>query len=722
MRYIAFLIACLLSSPALSQSSGNFTNGPPPLSAQQLNSAFQRKADYPYAGPIGGVVITGPAAVGFVPIGTGATTAVWANPFTNSLTQALIGTATAQQLGKWEISADTLNASSQVYSTDALREHFFGGQQGGRTIGADYLVQTAIAAAGSPLYYVTDSALVQTNSGDGGTGTGLESSKGFYYARNDIAKCGGANIALCTVAEDDLMTAANYTGTTNIGRMIWNFESVQGTVLDAGLAFVSGPQVGANFGGGPWGPGVGFHNGIVFGEFAYSGLVPLDSGATILGTYFTSLSHIPVANGIDLSGFSFSGDAFKCGSVSGAYGTPVCTIDGNGNFTGAGIELLGKSALNSSILEQIYPANGLGKGIYVGHNLTGSQTPQAVLDEINVTADNAAVTGGIYGFGVNFSSGGSSLIGNRVAIEGSVSVSSISASAGSPYFIGGAFSATSSANLNGTNTSSGASGAIQGLITQTTASSGATDLLEVAATEFDILVASGATTRIKLGTSVVQNATDAVQGAVYDAAYMASSNAGAVGWKAIFQASDSNGQSPLASTGTLMNLQFANSTTIGNGIDLTNGGSNITITNYAFKSPNFSVAGNGNTIIDGSLVVNYTSVISSAPVTLHATTNQDVVLFASVNSGPALTSVNDAGNAYEPFTINGSTTYIQNAGVNAITISGSQAATFSGTVGLTPATWTDTQTCTAGQISVDASYIYACTATNTVKRAALSTF
>lgn len=44
------------------------------------------------------------------------------------------------------------------------------------------------------------------------------------------------------------------------------------------------------------------------------------------------------------------------------------------------------------------------------------------------------------------------------------------------------------------------------------------------------------------------------------------------------------------------------------------------------------------------------------------------------------------------------------------------------TFGLTPATWTDTQTCTAGQISVDASYVYVCTASNTVKRAALSTF
>jgi hypothetical protein len=42
--------------------------------------------------------------------------------------------------------------------------------------------------------------------------------------------------------------------------------------------------------------------------------------------------------------------------------------------------------------------------------------------------------------------------------------------------------------------------------------------------------------------------------------------------------------------------------------------------------------------------------------------------------------------------------------------------------GVAPSTWTDTQACTAGQVSVDASYIYICTATNVVKRTALTTF
>jgi hypothetical protein len=43
-------------------------------------------------------------------------------------------------------------------------------------------------------------------------------------------------------------------------------------------------------------------------------------------------------------------------------------------------------------------------------------------------------------------------------------------------------------------------------------------------------------------------------------------------------------------------------------------------------------------------------------------------------------------------------------------------------IGLLPVTWADNQTCVAGQVTVDANFIYVCTSTNTVKRAALSTF
>jgi hypothetical protein len=45
-----------------------------------------------------------------------------------------------------------------------------------------------------------------------------------------------------------------------------------------------------------------------------------------------------------------------------------------------------------------------------------------------------------------------------------------------------------------------------------------------------------------------------------------------------------------------------------------------------------------------------------------------------------------------------------------------------GVLSLSPSTWADNQTCEAGQVSVDASFLYVCTAMNTVKRVALSSF
>ena len=50
---------------------------------------------------------------------------------------------------------------------------------------------------------------------------------------------------------------------------------------------------------------------------------------------------------------------------------------------------------------------------------------------------------------------------------------------------------------------------------------------------------------------------------------------------------------------------------------------------------------------------------------------------------------------------------------------------FGAPFGLPQAPWADApdaRPCAAGQISVDANYIYVCTATNTLKRAALSSF
>lgn len=53
---------------------------------------------------------------------------------------------------------------------------------------------------------------------------------------------------------------------------------------------------------------------------------------------------------------------------------------------------------------------------------------------------------------------------------------------------------------------------------------------------------------------------------------------------------------------------------------------------------------------------------------------------------------------------------------------GAANMTLSGVLGMPQSTWANNQTCTAGQIAADASFIYVCTATNTVKRVALTAF
>lgn len=76
-------------SLAFAQSSPNFQNGPPALSAQELNAAFQNKQDYIFGQ---GVVVSGPVALGLVPVGTAPNAAAWSNTipipffFTNNVT------------------------------------------------------------------------------------------------------------------------------------------------------------------------------------------------------------------------------------------------------------------------------------------------------------------------------------------------------------------------------------------------------------------------------------------------------------------------------------------------------------------------------------------------------------------------------------------------------------------------------------------------------------
>jgi hypothetical protein len=180
------------------------------------------------------------------------------------------------------------------------------------------------------------------------------------------------------------------------------------------------------------------------------------------------------------------------------------------------------------------------------------------------------------------------------------------------------------------------------------------------------------------------------------------------------------GTAPPMSDGILMNVGSA---TIG--IDL---GSITTDSGSASMPIYFRAAG-------GTTVASYLQELSTGQMSLNAyaglyvgdDNNSDeaalVVAGASTNGTGIELIGTGATNTNKYIRVNGGSLQILSGEYGLLFgITDAGVAAFYGTVGLTPVTWTDTQTCVAGQISVDASYVYVCTASNTVKRATLSTF
>lgn len=237
------------------------------------------------------------------------------------------GTGGNKNYTSLNIASDNVNCG---FCTDYEDTHFFGGPlAAGTRIGAFYyMVQTAPTNPTQPggnslRVYLGNASVVQTNTGDGGTGTGEGTALGTYFGNNPVVRNSGTNIYNMFGSEMDLQSGAGSSARYSAGAAIVNFEAVQGTAVDAGALFYSGGSISAASGGGPWGPGIGFHNGILFAELASNGLVPIDSGGTVLGTYLSSLSNIPVTNGIDLRGFLVSGLAYASTGFS---------VDGSGNL------------------------------------------------------------------------------------------------------------------------------------------------------------------------------------------------------------------------------------------------------------------------------------------------------------------------------------------------------------------------------------------------------
>jgi hypothetical protein len=212
-----------------------------------------------------------------------------------------------------------------AFCVDLWNLHYWGGSspRGARVGLYGVQVQTAPTSGAGTTVSVGVAGIGQSNTGDGGTSLSNTGASGTYFGANFIVRNDGTNVYNIMGVENDVETKVGSSTRYAFGSASVNFEAVQGTSADAGFVIYSGGLINSSLGGGPWGPGVGFHHGILFAELAGNGLVPIDSTGTVLGTHLESIATIPAAQGIDLTGFTFSGSAFKSNNFSVSQGGVV---------------------------------------------------------------------------------------------------------------------------------------------------------------------------------------------------------------------------------------------------------------------------------------------------------------------------------------------------------------------------------------------------------------
>jgi hypothetical protein len=226
----------------------------------------------------------------------------------------------------------------------------------------------------------------------------------------------------------------------------------------------------------------------------------------------------------------------------------------------------------------------------------------------------------------------------------------------------------------------------QGILTATSSLNSTNG--EVAGSECDARIDTGSSAAWRFGCGAVS--TGPVKGTLLDSAYEIGS--ASTPWGAALLLNDGHGGAPIDTSAALIAESSATAYTIHDLIALptyTVSGGNI------LKLSNVTWTGAG-VLTTATLVANG----GAAPAS-----GTSVVMFESGSVGYIDAAV--WGSGAIPL-------YLQHNTAGPVFMGG--------VLGLTPATWTDTQTCTAGQVSVDASFVYVCTATNTVKRAALSSF
>lgn len=212
--------------------------------------------------------------------------------------------------------------------------------------------------------------------------------------------------------------------------------------------------------------------------------------------------------------------------------------------------------------------------------------------------------------------------------------------------------------------------------------------------EVNIAAQTGSTVGYKSLIQLASLPSDTVRGG-FEGMVAFSGNVGSAGWRRAMTLTDANGHQPLATDAAILATDFVGSATITTGFDV----SGYTITGNAFKSKGFTLEGTGGINISGP---------GNADVTLNG---------LHLNFGPTENGTG-TGHIQSLQPNSGWRTLDIDAGALRLNpISGGVVIETSG-----PIPTTSTTACSPGQHAWDGSYDYRCVATNTWKRATLSTW
>tara|TARA_R110000803_G_scaffold200807_1_gene265393 strand:+ start:270 stop:1520 length:1251 start_codon:yes stop_codon:yes gene_type:complete len=185
----------------------------------------------------------------------------------------------------------------------------------------------------------------QSESGDGGTGLTIGTSKGAYFGLNAIGRlnAGAQNVFEVTSCELNTYTETGSSASYVFGATIAGANSVQGTILDAALEIGGADDAGCTHTG--WNYGICFSN--------IHGLNPFNADSTIIGGYYGAgdvSGSITVKAGLDLHLFDCTSGILLGPNlvltddslILAGNQSNVSTIQAGSNITDANLDLIAK--------------------------------------------------------------------------------------------------------------------------------------------------------------------------------------------------------------------------------------------------------------------------------------------------------------------------------------------------------------------------------------------